>query len=122
MAAEVEEGDAVAVVRVLEDVEHLVHGGVGSLHDLAETGLHGRLQGLAHVALLFREIAEIAGAVGAVVGEGEEDDDRACRAHGCFPAWRRTPIGSVTVAQSISGAMSAGSPSRGAACSRNSKS
>ena len=74
VAAEVEEGDAVPVAGVLEDVEDVAGRGVLAQHQLAVAALLGRGQRPLHLPRLLRQVAQVARPVVAVVGEGEEED------------------------------------------------
>ena len=74
MAAEVEDGDPVAIARILEDVEDVPDRGVLAQHHLAVAALLGRRPAPLHLPRLLRQVAQVARLVVAVVGEGEEDE------------------------------------------------
>ena len=85
VAAEVEEGDAVAVARVLEHVQDVAGRGVLAQHQLAVTAPLGGGQRPLHLPRLFRQVAQVARPVVAVVGEGEEEDGFADDGHWFAP-------------------------------------
>ena len=70
MAAVVEDGDAVAVARILEDVEQRVQGDVLAQHHFAQAGLHGGVEHGVHLARLLGQVAQVAIVVAAIVGKG----------------------------------------------------
>ena len=74
MPAVMEDRDPIAELRVLEDIEDFLDGGVLAHHDLAQAGALGRRQRLAQAARLLGQVAQVARPVVAVVGEGQEDN------------------------------------------------
>lgn len=81
VAAVMEHGNTAS--SVLQRVDELLERDVVALEEFAVLRADRRGHDLAETTLLFREVSEIVHVVYAVVGEGEDDDDRpGRRAHG----------------------------------------
>ena len=62
----------VPVARILKDIDDLINGDIGPLYHFAQAHLLGQIQRLAQAVQLFGQVAQVAGVVDPVVGEGEE--------------------------------------------------
>ena len=73
MSPVMEDGDPVAIPRVLERVEHVGRRRVLPDHDLAEASPLGRLQGVAQPPRLLRKVPQVAAPLAPVIGECQDD-------------------------------------------------
>ena len=74
VTTKVKDGDPVAMVFVLEDIEDLAERRIRTDDELAMSGLLGLRQGVAYLALFLREVAEKPTRLHPVVGECQKDD------------------------------------------------
>ena len=71
MPAVFDDGDPIAGAGVFQHADDVVDRGVGALDDLAMAGVDRRLHRRSHPSLLRGQVARVAHAFDAVVGESE---------------------------------------------------
>ena len=74
MAPVVENCHPIPVAGVLKDIDNVIDGDIGPLHDFAQAHLFGQVQRLAQAIQFLGQVAQVAGVIDPVVGKGEKYD------------------------------------------------